>query len=60
MNAELSHLLLPRESVEFRRARGNQSGLIVPFAMSHIAIHEASGGKTVDWLEHVSDADYGA
>jgi quercetin dioxygenase-like cupin family protein len=29
-------------------------------AMSHIAIQEVSGGKTVDWLEHVSDADYGA
>jgi hypothetical protein len=28
-------------------------------AMTHIAIHEALDGKTVDWLEQVSDADYG-
>jgi quercetin dioxygenase-like cupin family protein len=28
-------------------------------AMSHIAIAEALEGKTVDWLEQVSDADYG-
>lgn len=29
-------------------------------AMTHIAIQEALDGKTVDWLEHVSDAEYGA
>lgn len=28
-------------------------------AMSHIAISEALDGKTVDWLEQVSDAQYG-
>ena len=27
-------------------------------AMTHIAIHEALDGKTVDWMEHVSDAQY--
>jgi hypothetical protein len=27
--------------------------------MSHIAIAEALDGKVVDWLEQVSDADYG-
>lgn len=27
-------------------------------AMAHIAIQEAEGGATTDWLEHVSDADY--
>jgi len=27
-------------------------------AMTHIAIHEAEGGKAVDWLEHVTDRDY--
>ena len=26
--------------------------------MSHIAIQEALDGKPVDWLEHVSEADY--
>ncbi len=27
-------------------------------AMSHIAIAEALDGKAVDWLEHVTDAEY--
>ncbi len=27
--------------------------------MTHLAITEAQDGKTVDWLEHVSDAQYG-
>ena len=27
-------------------------------AMTHIAIQEKQDGKTVDWLEHVSDAQY--
>jgi quercetin dioxygenase-like cupin family protein len=29
-------------------------------AMTHIAIQEALDGKMVDWLEHVTDAQYGA
>ena len=28
-------------------------------AMSHIALQEVSDGKVVDWLAHVSDAEYG-
>lgn len=28
--------------------------------MTHIAMQEAKDGKYVDWLEHVSDADYNA
>jgi len=28
--------------------------------MTHIAIQEKLDGKTVDWLEHVSDHQYGA
>ncbi|HZG30046.1 MAG TPA: cupin domain-containing protein [Ensifer sp.] len=27
-------------------------------AMTHIAIQEALDGKTVEWLEHVSDSEY--
>lgn len=27
-------------------------------AMTHVAIHEALDGKHVDWMEHVSDAQY--
>ncbi|MER9164234.1 cupin domain-containing protein [Mesorhizobium sp. M0243] len=29
-------------------------------AMTHIALQEVKDGKVVDWLGHVSDADYGA
>jgi quercetin dioxygenase-like cupin family protein len=29
-------------------------------AMTHIAIQEMLDDKAVDWLEHVSDAEYGA
>ena len=29
-------------------------------AITHIAIQEALDGKPVDWLEHVTDAQYGA
>lgn len=29
-------------------------------AMAHIALQEAADGKTVEWLEHVSDAQYTA
>jgi hypothetical protein len=29
-------------------------------AMTHIAIQESLDGKAVEWLEKVSDADYGA
>lgn len=29
-------------------------------AMTHIAIHEAVDGRSADWLEPVSDAEYGA
>ena len=29
-------------------------------AMTHIALHEMQDGKSVDWAEHVTDADYSA
>lgn len=28
-------------------------------AMTHIALQEVKDGKVVDWLDHVSDAEYG-
>lgn len=34
-------------------------GATATTAMSHIALQEALDGKSVDWLEHVSDEDYG-
>lgn len=35
-------------------------GATVNSAMTHIAITQAQDGRTVDWLEHVTDAQYGA
>jgi quercetin dioxygenase-like cupin family protein len=29
-------------------------------AMTHIAIHEQQDGRAVDWLEHVTDEQYGS
>lgn len=29
-------------------------------AMTHIAVHEVLNGKAVDWMEHVTDEQYGA
>ena len=28
--------------------------------MTHIAVQEQLDGKAVEWLEHVSDSEYGA
>lgn len=33
-------------------------GAAADSAMTHIAIQEALDGKSVDWMEHVSDEDY--
>lgn len=35
-------------------------GATLTTGMSHIAIHETLDGKTVDWLEHVSEDQYKA
>jgi quercetin dioxygenase-like cupin family protein len=50
----------PGDVVWFAPGEKHWHGASPHTAMSHIAIREVSGGKVVDWLEHVSDADYGA
>ncbi len=35
-------------------------GASVLVAMTHVAIAEAVDGKSVDWMEHVTDAEYSA
>ena len=35
------------------------TGAAPDVAMTHMAIQEVEGGRAVDWLEHVTDADYG-
>lgn len=49
----------PGDIVFFEPAEKHWHGASHSCAMSHIAIAEAQDGKVVDWLEHVTDAEYG-
>ncbi|MBV2186389.1 MAG: cupin domain-containing protein [Rhizobium sp.] len=48
----------PGDVVWFAPGEKHWHGASPTVAMTHIAIHEALDGKTVDWLEQVSDAQY--
>jgi quercetin dioxygenase-like cupin family protein len=50
----------PGDVVWFAPGEKHWHGASPQTAMTHIAIQEVSGGKVVEWLEHVSDADYDA
>ncbi|MGB7265746.1 MAG: cupin domain-containing protein, partial [Terracidiphilus sp.] len=50
--------LHPGDVVWFSPGEKHWHGAAPAAAMTHIAIHEALDGKTVDWLEHVSDEQY--
>ena len=50
----------PGDVVWFAPGEKHWHGASPTTAMTHIAIQEALDGKAVDWLEHVSDADYTA
>lgn len=50
----------PGDIVWFEPGEKHWHGAAPSTAMTHIAIAEALDGKVVDWLEHVSDAQYGA
>jgi quercetin dioxygenase-like cupin family protein len=50
----------PGDVVWFPPGEKHWHGAAPTTAMTHIAIAEALDGKVVDWLEHVSDAQYGA
>ena len=45
-------------SFGLRRNEKHWHGATPTTKMTHIAIQEALGGKAVDWMEHVSDAEY--
>ena len=49
----------PGDVIWFRPGEKHWHGATPTTAMTHIAIQEALNGKTVDWLEQVSDAQYG-
>ncbi|ADP70332.1 Cupin 2 conserved barrel domain protein [Rhodomicrobium vannielii ATCC 17100] len=48
----------PGDIVWFEPGEKHWHGASPNTAMSHIAIAEAKDGKSVEWLEHVTDAEY--
>jgi quercetin dioxygenase-like cupin family protein len=51
--------LRPGDVVWFEPGEKHWHGASPQTAMTHIAVQEPKDGKTVEWLEHVSDGDYG-
>jgi quercetin dioxygenase-like cupin family protein len=49
----------PGDVVWFEPGEKHWHGATASTAMQHIAIQEALDGKAVEWLEQVSDAEYG-
>jgi quercetin dioxygenase-like cupin family protein len=50
----------PGDVVWFRPDEKHWHGATATTAMTHIAVQEAMNGKTVDWMEKVSDEQYRA
>ena len=50
--------ILPGDVVWFAPGEKHWHGAAPTTAMTHIAIQEKLDGKTVDWLEKVSDEEY--
>ncbi|HEX8453758.1 MAG TPA: cupin domain-containing protein [Longimicrobium sp.] len=50
----------PGDVVWFAPGERHWHGASATTAMQHIAIQEALAGKAVEWMEHVSDAEYTA
>jgi quercetin dioxygenase-like cupin family protein len=48
----------PGDVVWFAPGEKHWHGATATTAMTHIAIQERLDGKAVDWLEHVTDAEY--
>ncbi|WP_341643324.1 (R)-mandelonitrile lyase [Thauera sp. SDU_THAU2] len=49
----------PGDVVWFAPGEKHWHGAAPDVAMTHIAVQEVEDGKVVDWLEHVTDAQYG-
>jgi quercetin dioxygenase-like cupin family protein len=49
----------PGDVVQFAPGEKHWHGAAPTTAMTHIAIHEALDGKVVEWMEKVSDEQYG-
>lgn len=54
------HVVHPGDVVSFEPNEKHWHGASPNTAMTHIAIQESLDGKAVEWLEHVSDAEYSA
>jgi len=52
--------LRPGDVVWFAPGEKHWHGAAPDCAMSHLALQEALDGKAVDWMEHVTDAEYTA
>ena len=50
----------PGDVVWFAPGEKHWHGASPDVAMTHIALQEVKDGKVVDWMEHVTDAQYGA
>jgi quercetin dioxygenase-like cupin family protein len=50
--------VLPGDVVQFAAGERHWHGAAATTAMTHIAVHEHVDGKSVDWLEPVTDAQY--
>jgi quercetin dioxygenase-like cupin family protein len=50
----------PGDVVSFPPGEKHWHGATPTTAMTHIALQEALDGKTVDWMEHVSDEQHRA
>lgn len=50
----------PGDVVWFAPGEKHWHGATAKTSMTHIAVQEMLDGKAVEWLEHVSDEDYGA
>lgn len=50
----------PGDVIQFAPGEKHWHGAAATTAMTHIAIQEALDGKAVEWMEHVSDGEYGA
>lgn len=48
----------PGDVVWFPPGEKHWHGATLTTAMTHLALQEQVGGKTVDWLEHVTDEQY--
>lgn len=49
----------PGDVIWFAPGEKHWHGAAPDVAMTHIAVQEVADGRAVDWLEQVSDADYG-